>query len=120
MKKTTLDIYIILFNITKSSRLSYIISLFIVSILDFFILNGLIILFKDMFSFLKSLDILFTAKNAYITYSIVLLIIFLLNPNISALNSRVTKKPNYAKIVLYVLLTILLLAYGKFIKIMDQ
>ena len=118
MKKIVYDIYDIFLGLLKIPIAAYLLTVSIVSVLEFFILNGLIHLFEDLLP-IKPLEILFANKMQYITTAALLVLNFIINLSCISSNPKRMGRRDYVQLVIFILISILLYSYMKFISMAD-
>ena len=115
MKKVIADIYSFFFKFTNSYIVSLILAVLIVSVLDYFCLNGTILISEGVLP-IRPLEILFTPKIKYLTFIGLVALNFYLTYEFVLIQKR---KPDYIQLVIFFLISILLIAYINVAKILD-
>ncbi len=120
MKKITIDIYSIIFNLTNSKVLAFSLALAYITILNYVLFQGIVFLLKEGFGALNTLEILFRKPYFIGTILVLLAAHFYLSNDITQLSPKQIRRPNVTRLILFTCLGLLLFAYCQFNELLFQ
>ena len=118
MKRIINDIYTIFYKLFKLSFFSIILTTAVVSMLNYFIAYGLVLIFEGLVPMLKSLEILFKSKIQIVTFLAIFFSVGYFSLKASKSNTA-TRKIDLMLILFYILISVVLIFYIKFIKLLN-
>lgn len=111
MRRLLAEFYSWMYNLTKSKVVSYVAGLVYLNIMNYVILNGLVLLTKDMFSPLASLLTLFNFPLMFVTLILVGGATWWLTPTAQNVAKDAKKATGHTSLILYTVAALVLFLY---------
>lgn len=114
MKKIISDLYLILFRLLKVRPIALVLAIAIVSVLNFYILYGFVMLCDGMLP-VKQIIPYFKNSTRFMILGAVALATILVSLGMQTANMKPTKRPNYVLQVFFFLIATVLILYINFV-----
>lgn len=111
MRRLLAEFYSWMFNLTKSKISSYVTGLLYLTVMNYVILNGLVLLTKDMFSPLSMLMTLFNFPFLLATFVGIAVATWWFTPTLQNVSKDAKKINKHTAIILYTVAALVLFLY---------